>query len=42
MSTVSFLGQLNSGILYLRFSGTYYLNGFKSRINRYLLIDIMN
>ena len=32
MSTVSFLGQLNSGILYLRFSWTYYLNGLNPEL----------
>ena len=38
MSTVSFLAQLDSGILSIEcFPLTYDLSGFKSRINRHLL-----
>ena len=37
MSTVSFLAQLNSGILCLQNALTYDLSGFKSRIKRHLL-----
>ena len=36
MSTIFFVVQLNSGILPVEcFPLTYYLNGFKSRINRH-------
>ena len=38
MSTVSFLSQLGSGILFIEcFPLTYGLNGFNSRINRHFL-----